>query len=232
MLIREINESKGRVDPDYAGLKFDNAGVGTPSNHRRHVGGLWDEMGELQLNFLKEAGLRPNHTFLDVGCGCLRAGRYLVDYLDTNNYYGIDVNATLIEQGYKEEFTDALRARLLPRNLLATDRFNIDFDQTFDFAIAQSVFTHIHLNNMKLCLHRVAKAMKPGGSFFVTFFEMDPSAEIDEMQGKKFYERNLYYYKKSDMEWVADPAQWNFTYIGNWNHPRNQRMVKYVRRAT
>lgn len=229
MKVREINESGGRKDPNYKGATFGDEAQATHSDHRGFVGGLWSEMGEMQLNFLKNKGLKTDHKFLDVGCGCLRAGRYLVDYLEADHYYGIDVNTSLIELGYNDELTDAQRQKLRPENLLATDRFNIDFDEKFDFAIAQSVFSHIHLNNMKLCLHRVAKVMKPGGSFFVTFFEMDKHVEIDTVRGNKYYERNTYYYKKSDMAWVADNSQWDFEYIGNWNHPRNQKMVRYTR---
>ena len=40
--------------------------------HRESVGGMWDEIGCLQFEFLKKQGLLPEHKFLDVGCGSLR----------------------------------------------------------------------------------------------------------------------------------------------------------------
>ena len=46
--------------------------------HREQVGGLWDEIGALQIDFLRAQGLRPGDTLLDVGCGCLRGGVHFV----------------------------------------------------------------------------------------------------------------------------------------------------------
>src|ERR1700745_2047005 len=39
--------------------------VGT---HREIVGGLWEEIGTLQFEFMKRMGLRPESLLLDVGC--------------------------------------------------------------------------------------------------------------------------------------------------------------------
>ena len=58
--------------------------------HRQVVGGLWDEMGALQLNFLKDQGMAPRDVLLDIGCGTLRLGRLAIDYLDPGNYWGAD----------------------------------------------------------------------------------------------------------------------------------------------
>ncbi len=56
--------------------------------HRNFVGGLWDALGQLQLEFLINSGLQPNHKLLDIGCGCLRGGvHYVIKYL---KYSGTD----------------------------------------------------------------------------------------------------------------------------------------------
>ena len=49
----------------------------TKEGHREFVGGIWEVMGKLQFDFLVKQGLRPNHVFLDIACGSLRAGRLL-----------------------------------------------------------------------------------------------------------------------------------------------------------
>jgi SAM-dependent methyltransferase len=223
-------EVPGHREPDYAGFEITEErrerGV-----HRGFVGGLWDEMGELQLSFLKDRGLRPDQRFLDVGCGSLRAGRLLVDYLEPGHYYGSDINPDLLETGYRHELDDLQRARLPVSNLRTTDRFDNDFGVAFDMAIAQSVFTHIPLNMMRLCLHRVAKVMKPGGRFYVTFFEAAAGFPLDGVaEGRLLYtERNPYWYYRNDLRWVARRSPWEFRYIGDWKHPNHQRMVEYTR---
>jgi len=67
--------------------------------HRQRIGDMWDEIGQLQFNFLVEQGLLPYHTLLDVGCGCLRGGVYFVPYLENGHYFGMDINESLIEAG-------------------------------------------------------------------------------------------------------------------------------------
>jgi SAM-dependent methyltransferase len=159
----------------------------------------------------------------------------MVNYLNPGNYYGIDANQSVVEAGYDNELTDEERKRLPVGNLRATDRFRVEFGDTrFDYAIAQSVFTHISLNNIRLCLYRVAKVMKPGGIFFATIFERGPDFPLDGIVktkgGKpKFQERNCYWYYRHDLRWAAKTAPWEFKYIGDWQHHANQQMIQYTR---
>ena len=61
---------------------------------REFVGGLWEEIGELQFQFMVAQGLRPEHRLVDIGCGALRGGLHFVRYLDRGHYYGLDLNRT------------------------------------------------------------------------------------------------------------------------------------------
>lgn len=200
--------------------------------HRHHVGGQWDRMGRLQRQFLVGRGLRPHHTLLDVGCGALRAGVHLVEYLETDRYHGLDINQTLLDAGYDRELPLRLRPKLPRDHLRATDRFDADFGVTFDYAIAQSVFTHVSLNHIRLCLYRVAQVMAPGGRLFATFFEVADNHDLDAVRpGRRglWTERNPYFYYRSDLEWAASFAPWHVRYIGDWGHPSGQRMVEFRR---
>jgi SAM-dependent methyltransferase len=228
------------TDPDYAEWTFTEEQRANGA-HRRRVGGMWDEMGVLQRDFLVGQGLQPQMRFLDVGCGALRAGRFLVPYLDAGNYYGVDIGVDIIRTGYEVELDDTLRERLPTSNLRATDRFDVDFGVPFDMAIAQSVFTHVSLNHIRLCLHRVAKAMAPGGRFYATFFEKGRDFPIDGVTGvgagegsgarTRYTERNMYWYYRRDLKWAAERTPFEFRYIGGWDHPRGQKMVEYTRLA-
>lgn len=39
---------------------------------REKVGGLWEQLGSLQFEYLVRNGLEPHHFLLDIGCGSLR----------------------------------------------------------------------------------------------------------------------------------------------------------------
>jgi SAM-dependent methyltransferase len=204
--------------------------------HRGRVGGHWEQVGKLQLDFMIEQGLKPDARFLDVGCGALRAGIRFVDYLDSGNYYGIDINESLLDAGYDIEMPEHLRPKLPREQLRCTDRFDCDFGVEFDAAIAHSLFTHIPLNDIRLCLYRVAPHMKMGGRFFVTIFEAPANFPLDgvlhedtKRKRAQYSERNDFWYWPSDLEWAASFSPWRFRYIGDWGHPRSQKMVEFVR---
>lgn len=233
--IEQRTETTGRIiEPDYSGMVFTAAQIERGA-HRKFVGGMWDVHGARQLDFLIAQGLKPAHKLLDVGCGSFRAGRHIVNYLEPGNYYGIDANLTLLQAGYDVELTDEERSRLPVKNLRANDRFDADFGVKFDMAIAQSVFTHVSLNHIRLCLVRVARVMHTGGKFYATFFEQGSDVSVDTIaqegsQRPRFTERNLFWYFRSDLEWASTFGPWDYKYIGDWGHPRGQCMVEYTRR--
>ena len=229
MAIEIRSEANWRTDPPYDSRKFD----GEDAGHRKFVGGQWDELGTLQLEFLRSQGLRPDHRFLDVGCGALRAGRLIADYLDAGNYYGVDINHDLLTVGYEKELEDETRAKLPEANLRATDRFDVDFGVKFDMAIAQSVFSHVSLNWVRLCLFRVGAVMAPGGTFYATFFEEGDDFPVDGVSNSRkgrYTERNVYWYYQDDLRWAAERTPFEFRYIGRWKHPKGQRMAAFTRK--
>jgi SAM-dependent methyltransferase len=197
--------------------------------HRRRIGNKWALMGPMQLDFMVAQGLEPADRLLDVGCGPLRAGLHFVEYLAPGHYYGIDINETLINAGYEHELPARLRERLPRDHLRATDRFDCNFGVNFDFAIAQSVFTHVSLNHIRLCLFRVAQQIAPGGRFFASFFEVPRSHPLDHSlnEGRGWTERNAFFYYRSDLKWAARCADWDVHYIGKWGHPGGQRMIEF-----
>jgi len=58
------------------------------AGHRRYVGGMWEEIGQLQFDYLVSQGLRPEHVFCDVACGSLRgeAEGWKTEYIGAWNH--------------------------------------------------------------------------------------------------------------------------------------------------
>jgi len=65
-------------------------------------GDLWDVKRRFQLEFLLGAGLKPHHRLLDFGCGTLRGGLPLIEYLDQGNYVGLDVRTETLKEACHE----------------------------------------------------------------------------------------------------------------------------------
>jgi SAM-dependent methyltransferase len=206
-------------------------------NHRDVIGGLWDEIGKLQFDFLVSEGLRPHHKLLDLGCRCLRAGIHLVPYLNPGNYFGLDSNQSLLVAGYEIELVGVgAKERLPPDNLICNANFELPVpDETFDFALAQSVFTHVKFGTIQKCLKQIVRTLKVNGAFYATFNELPEDAPSDdhfrrEPSGIVTYgSKDPYHYRFRELQGAAGQAGWAARNIGDWNHPRGQHMLEFVR---
>ena len=201
--------------------------------HRLAIGSMWDEIGRLQLEFLVKMGLTPTDRVLDVGCGCLRAGVRLVEYLDSGHYYGIDISQALLDVGYDVELRDASLQHKLPReNLYLSGDFDATgFGVRFPFGIAQSVFTHLPPVYLKLCLTRLRPVIEESGALYATFFLVDAgwSRSASHSPGGVITSptSDPYHYEFADLQYLAEATGWTVERVGSWVHPRAQQMVRF-----
>lgn len=199
--------------------------------YRETVGGMWDLIGNLQLDFLKAQGLQPNHYLLDVGCGALRGGIHFTRYLDYSHYYGMDINSSLIESGMRE--LQELDLITKQPHFLVNDKFKVSrFGISFDYAIAQSVFTHLSINHIIRCLKETYKVLKPDGVLFASFFESQSSAYLGQITHARGgvitnYDEDPFHYSFEEFQWMAQIAGMNVKLIGEWDHPRAQKMLAF-----
>ena len=190
--------------------------------HREFVGGMWDEIGKLQFDFLVQQGLRPRHCFLDVACGCLRGGVHLINYLYGHNYLGIDKEQVLIDSGIEELGQDVFEQK--KPQFVVSRSFEFDkFAKTPDFAIAQSLFTHLIAEDIELCMRNLRAFVNPGHVFYATYF--DGPSEVNPTESNS---RQCFWYSPEQMQAFGTRNGWHATYLGNWNHPRGQVMMRYI----
>jgi hypothetical protein len=202
--------------------------------HREMIGGLWDEIGDLQMAFLRSQGLSSASSLLDIGCGSLRLGVRAVDYLDANKYWGTDLNHALMEAGYQKEIAPAGLAEKLPPGQLVEDgefRFP-GIPPVMDFAIAQSVFTHLPVRYLRQCLVSLGGHLQGPCTFFATFFIV-PAGEFDGAFSHQPGDvvthpgQDPYHYRLEDLSEAAQGTPWRMDYIGDWSHPRAQQMAAF-----
>ncbi|MEQ1438368.1 glycosyltransferase [Fontimonas sp. SYSU GA230001] len=152
-------------------------------HHRAYVGRAehYDLAAGLQFSLLVMLGLREHHRLLDVGCGSLRGGRLFIPYLRPDGYFGLEPHAQLVEQGLAEEVGRDLARMRRPR-FVHNDRFDLSgFGGTrFDFALAQSIFSHTGPTQLRQALRSVAGALAPEGVLVATFVERHEDLYKDE----------------------------------------------------
>jgi ubiquinone/menaquinone biosynthesis C-methylase UbiE len=232
------SDGQDTADPTIAGMSETNRYYRqltqeqiNAGKHRGMVGGMWEEIGRLQFEFLRARGLKQNHRLLDIGCGSLRGGIHAIKYLEAGNYYGLDINSSLIEAGRHE----VRLAGLTHKNphLAVSDRFELGlFREKFDYLLALSVFTHLFANHIIRCLAEVREVLAPEGRFFATFFLAPHSvhlAPIVHQPGgvKTEYDRDPFHYSPDEIRAMAKLANLSAEIIGDWNHPRAQQMLMF-----
>ena len=108
------------MDPDFITERHHNA-YGIPwAVDREH------------FDYLVARGLDPGHRLADLGCGSLRTGIWIVRYLDSGCYFGIDKHRKSLEAAAHYEIPlhglEGKRPRLLNSGSFSLEHFAISFD--------------------------------------------------------------------------------------------------------
>ena len=102
----------------------------------------FESVGRLQLMMLTMHGLYPDSKVLDIGCGCLRGGYWLIHFLDSGCYFGIERHQGVVESGIEKILAPDILASKKPRFEYNNDFDSSGFGEKFDVFLARSVWTH------------------------------------------------------------------------------------------
>jgi hypothetical protein len=125
--------------------------------------------GREQLAYLIAAGLTPHSKVLDIGCGVLRAGYWLIHFLDARCYCGIEPHPGRLDLGMN---------RLLEPQILKSKEPRFDsnasfdtsvFGEKFDFFLAYSIWTHASKRQIQAMLDGFVRDSNDRAAFLLTF---------------------------------------------------------------
>lgn len=138
-----------------------------PSERHGLVGSLdlWQMKRAFQIRFLRAIGLRPNHYLLDLGCGTLRGGIPIIEYLEPGHYYGIESRRKALQEGHQELAENGLEDRV-PQLLCVEDLRDCDLGRRFDIIWAFAVLIHMTDEILERALMFVSRHLEANGSFY------------------------------------------------------------------
>jgi len=140
----------------------------------------YDIISAMQFHLLIKHGLREKHKLLDIGCGSLRGGRLFIIYLLEKNYCGVEPEKWLIEDGIRYELGKGVIQLKKPKFIHSkTFEFGA-FGTTFDFALAQSIFTHASSSQIDRCLQNLSHVSNNNFKFLASFIEGDENYKGDD----------------------------------------------------
>ena len=188
-------------DPQY------RAYVGPPEDY--------DLIAAMTFNLLTTLGLRQHHSLLDIGCGSLRVGRLLIPYLNRERYFGIEPNEWLVDEGIRRELGETLVHIKRPTFFFSDSPDTITQAKTaFDFALAQSIFSHCGLDLIKEWLSAISHSLAQDGALVATFL----IGEEDSARTGWIYPECVNY-RPATLERAAKDANLRLEIL-DWRHPR------------
>lgn len=155
---------------------------------------LWEMKRRFQIEYLRSVGLLPHHQLLDLGCGTMRGGIPLIQYLDVGHYTGVDVRAAALEEGCREIEEAGLVGRQ-PQIFCCEDLREFQAGKRFDVIWAFAVLIHMSDSVLDGALEAVARHLEPAGIFYA-------SVNIDERpegtwQGFPIVSRVMSFYQEA-----------------------------------
>ncbi len=147
------------------------------------------------------AELKPDDSFIDLGCGIGRTALALADFLlPSTPYLGFDVIRFAVEwcsrrigrrhpnfrfvHSNVHNWVYNPRGRVMPEEY----RFPAEGGQ-FHFALANSLFTHLPPPAAANYISEAARVLRPGGRFVSSWFVLDASTEAGGVAESRFAHR-------------------------------------------
>jgi SAM-dependent methyltransferase len=171
----------------------------------------FDLVAAMTFSLLASLGLRERHHLLDIGCGPLRIGRLLIPYLRRGHYTGIEPNAESLRAGMKIHVGREQLRRKRPRLIVSADPSALPQTPPFDFALAQSVFSHTGPDLLAGWLAGVSEVLGERGVLVATYV---PGADA----APPGWTPEFVTYTEGTLRRMATEAGLRFRPI-DWRHP-------------
>jgi SAM-dependent methyltransferase len=134
-------------------------------------------IGRLTLITLLKIGLTPYSKVLDIGCGALRGGYWIIHFLNAGNYFGIEPNKIMLDVGKSELFSpEELKSKSPSFDYNDEFKFSV-FDVKFDYVVARSIWTHTSKSQILKMLDEFLLSSSDSGSFLTSYHSTDDDME-------------------------------------------------------
>jgi hypothetical protein len=129
----------------------------------------FEKTGRAQLESLIRHGLNPWDKLLDIGCGALCGGYWMINFLHPGGYFGVEPNTFMFNAGVEHLVEPGLFEKKRPK-FLHNDQYDFSgFGETFDYFHAHSIWTHAPKKDIGKMLDGFVQFTRPGALFLTSF---------------------------------------------------------------
>lgn len=125
--------------------------------------------GRTLFEYIKAHGLKPEHRFLDYGCGVLRTALPLIQYLDDGNYIGVDISGERLKKGRFFLGQNGIEDERYQVLKISDCRLHELAEYRFDFIWAMSVINHMPAKDIRTMLKAMRGLLAADGQYLFVF---------------------------------------------------------------
>ena len=169
----------------------------------------FENAGRQQFALLIMSGLEPHSKVLDIGCGMLRAGYWLIHFLDPHCYFGIEPQRERLETGRTMILEPETERAKQPRYDTNASFDSSVFGVKFDFFLAYSIWTHASKPQIEVMLDNFLRDSNPGAVFLASIL---PAVwPLRDYRGEEWFgtshESNVAGCIRHRMSWIKDACR-------------------------
>ena len=129
----------------------------------------FEKTGRTELEALIRNGLNPWSKLLDIGCGALCGGYWMIHFLDAGCYLGIEPNRHMFNAGVEHILEPGLLETKRP-GFQHNDQYDFSgFGTKFDYFHAHSIWTHAPKKDIEKMLDGFVQFGNDGARFLTSF---------------------------------------------------------------
>jgi SAM-dependent methyltransferase len=118
-------------------------------------------------------GLRRSDSLVDYGCGTLRLGRLLIEYLDAERYVGLDIDDRIIQAGYKMLPPELIAKKAPFFDVISPNRIRLVGATRPRWVIAAEVIHHVAPFELNEFFHDISALVRCGAVAIISFTMRD-----------------------------------------------------------
>ncbi len=193
--------------------------IGNPAEHYYLV-------GLLQLELLRMNGAHTDSHILEIGCGCLAAGRPIMQFLNSDRYVGIEPNEWLLE-AVSEGLPDTKRL-IQEKHPIFLNNTQFDASSTkrkFDFVIAHSILSHAAAWQLPEFLSAVRNSLAPQGVVLASlrFFD-DNNKLMGDSNHQEWQYPGVSFFAWETVQQLAEEQG----YVAEWREDYREFFTRYL----
>merc|ERR1712039_552599 len=159
-----------------------------------------------------ERGLERKHKLLDVGCGSLRFGSWVIPYLDSERYFGIEADEYSLRAAIEYEVPfhklEDKRPRFLLNKKFEFDKLGLNEDEV-DVIVAHAVLIHLRPETIALAVSQMMRYLKPNtGRLYLSHTLKGIPVNLLKPPNLKQVWSGKSYVPKHDSFGLVDPFVW------------------------